>query len=409
MTINFYLNNAIRNGEKPIFCYIRGIKPKKTLVLHTGEYINPKHWDSAKQQAKRSYPFSTELNQFLLNFKEKVKNAYRKAFVDFENPSYEDIVKTIKEAFVKYSKKAKGFFDIYDEFLQIRVDYSASMIKKFKIIRKYLNDFDPELSFNDINASFYDRFLAYLFSKGLSDNTAYKYIKILKTFLNWAVSRGYTDNTAYKSFKAKVQKADIITLSEDELMRLYTLKLDNKRLERIRDVFCFGCFTGQRFSDIVNLKKNDIKDNTWYLRVVKTKELNLIPLNDFALSILEKYKDLPGLKALPSISNQKMNAYLKELCQLAGIDEMVTLTRYQGSKKIEISQPKYNLVSSHTARRTFVTLSLQKGMRPEVVMQITGHKDLKSFSRYIEITTRVKAQEMRKIWKIPFAETVLKN
>jgi integrase len=164
-------------------------------------------------------------------------------------------------------------------------------------------------------------------------------------------------------------------------------------------VFCFQCFTGQRFSDLESLTWDDIKNDSWYLHTYKTKDIIEIPLSQFAKEILKRYKSEP--KPLPIISHQKTNNNLKELCQMAEIDEPITLVRYRGAERIERREPKYNLVTTHTARRTFVTISLEKGMRPETIMEITGHTSYKTFKKYIKITSKVKHIEMNKFWKKP--------
>src|SRR5690606_31725103 len=136
-----------------------------------------------------------------------------------------------------------------------------------------------------------------------------------------------------------------------------------------------------------------------YLMVntVKTKEILKIPLLSKTKEILQKYlKDDDFIKP---ISNQKMNQYLKEICKLAKIDAPVSMTKYSGNKRIEVSEPKYNLISTHTARRTFITLSLEKGMRPEVVMKISGHKDYRTFKKYIKLVDKVVKNEMFDKWE----------
>ena len=143
-------------------------------------------------------------------------------------------------------------------------------------------------------------------------------------------------------------------------MFIYNYNIQNKTLASVRDVFCFGCFTGQRFSDISKIKSKDIINDTWHLRTTKTKDRLEIPLNKFALEILAKYAS--NVSLLPIMSNQKTNLYLKEIGKLLEIDTETTRTRYQGHLAIEEIKPKYAFMSTHTARRTFVTLSLEKGI-----------------------------------------------
>ena len=131
----------------------------------------------------------------------------------------------------------------------------------------------------------------------------------------------------------------------------------------------------------------------------KTRDFLRIPINDYAKELLAKYSSAYPERSLPpAVTNQKTNLYLKEIAELARLDEIVELEKYNGSRKVIIRKPKYEFVTTHTARRTFVTLSLEKGIRPEVVMNITGHKKYNTFQKYIKITDNVKLIEMHKAW-----------
>jgi integrase len=186
-----------------------------------------------------------------------------------------------------------------------------------------------------------------------------------------------------------------------------------KKYEQVRDAFCFACTTGLRYSDLAQLKREHIKEDEIILTVKKTKERLSIPLTPYSRAILDKYRMLR--KPLPIISNQKMNYYLKGwdeknksgkvikkhkgICELAGINEPVEIVRYRGAKREANIYPKYELVGVHTGRKTFATLSLEKGMSAEEVMSITGHKDYKSFKRYVKITEQRKKVVMLKAWR----------
>ncbi|RZK10380.1 MAG: hypothetical protein EOO43_20345 [Flavobacterium sp.] len=189
----------------------------------------------------------------------------------------------------------------------------------------------------------------------------------------------------------------MIYLTENELLKIYNLKGLSKSLEMVKDAFCLGCFTGLRFSDLSELRLANLKQNFIELKSKKTRDFLGIPLNDYAKEILKKHDGNPPMM----ISNQKMNDYIKDIGEIAEIDNPIILTKYQGATKIEKSEPKYKFLSTHTARRTFVTLSLEKGMRPEVVMSITGHKDYATFKKYIKLTENVKLAEMNNAWNKP--------
>lgn len=246
-----------------------------------------------------------------------------------------------------------------------------------KVLQAFEKSKSYKLNFNSFNKIFYDRFLAFLIEERKMINaTAYKTISVLKTFLGWAYERKLTTNSEYKSFRGKTYENEVVHLTEEELMNLYNLKIEDERLARVRDVFLFQCFTGQRYSDILALKREDVKNGTWHLRQLKTQNIIQIPLSKYAITILAKYSDFK----LPVISNQKMNQYLKELCILAEIDESIAIVKFKGNKRIEETKKKYEVIGTHTARRTFITLSLRKGMKPEVIMKITGHKTVQDVS-----------------------------
>lgn len=403
MTINLYLDSKSQKPEKGIYVYIRGVAPKQSIVFNSGEYIQPKHWDKTKQQAKRSLQNSMELNSRLQSLKTGVTTAYRECVTENPNADYQ----TIREAILSYrtpkvKQQTHDVLEAYSEFLSKRASmYSKSSLKKHKSLITHLQLMAGKrkepLSFDDIDNSFYDNFTHYLLTEAqITNNTVGKYFKLLKTFLNWAYEQGYHTNQLFRKFKTPEEKVDIVYLTEEELFKMYHLDLsDNQRLDKVRDIFCLQCFTGQRYSDISSFHFDDVRDGIWYLRTTKTKDVLKIPITTFALAILEKYKRF-GM--LPVISTQKMNSYIKEVASLAEVDTPETITRYRGSERIVQKEPKYKFISTHTARRTFVTLSLEKGIRHEVVMRITGHTDYKTFKKYVVITDKVVEQDIRKVW-----------
>lgn len=412
MTINYYLDTRSNQIEKNIILYIRGLG--KTLKFNTGEKIDPKHWDNSKQIVKRTYTGHPELNSYLNALKEKIKKRYRLLSLENELITY-DMVKENVESLFQVKKpidSKKLFVEAYKQFLDVkRNEKRERTIQKYNTLLDHLQTFEKEkhykLSFDTINLQFYEKFTAYLM-KDLehSNNTIGKYISSLKTFLHWAVDRKLNTHIDFTRFKVYNDKTDIVVLTEKELMDIYSLDFSDiedltqrKTLQKVRDVFCFQCFTGQRFSDIENLKRDDIKNDSWFLHTYKTKDIIEIPLTPLAKEILARYKNDP--KPLPVISHQKTNDFIKDVCEEAKINEPMTLVRYRGHERIETKKPKNEFITTHTARRTFVTLSLEKGMKPDTIMEITGHTSYKTFKKYIKITSKVKHQEMNKFWKRP--------
>jgi len=402
--VNFNLKDP--DHKTPTLIYLIFRYKGRKLKSSTKESINPKYWNSKKQRVKPTYTGSGEFNMYLEKLERNMLSVYRKAIADGTNPS-PDYLRQQLNNFINTPLDDKDrFLDIFDEFLEVsKASRKAGTIMRFKVLRGHLVEFQNKkkfnLSFDTIDLKFSERFTAYCINeKKLLNNTTNKYIKTFKVFLRWAADRGYHSNTTFTKFKTPDIESDIIYLTEKELMQLYTHDLsDNPTLAKVRDTFCFGCFTGQRWSDIAGLKREHIKGSVWHLHTQKTDDDLLIPLNDFAINILKRHKN--DKKILPIISNQKMNQYLKDLGEEAEIDEPISITKYRGTEKIVTNEPKYKFMTTHTARRTFVTLSLEKGMRVETVMEITGHKDYKTLKKYIKITNKVKQVEMNRIWSAP--------
>ncbi|MFB9863424.1 tyrosine-type recombinase/integrase [Rufibacter immobilis] len=424
MTLNFYLDKPKADRETAIYLFLR--IGKQTIRWKTGQYIHPKYWntkpDKNGNHVKRTFTGCVEFNGWLDNRRSEVHKLYNKLTANAAIP-FEDLKEAVLSHFDKKdSAVVVGFLDHLKDFVSVRAtELSKATLAKYNILYNHLDGFSKhqrfKLSFEAIDLRFFDLFKTYLIQeKKHTDNTLWKDFATLKTFLAWAHDRGLHQNLTFKKFKAPQREAEMVYLTEAELMTLYNAHLPaGGKLDRVRDVFCFGCFTGQRYSDIANLKRGDIKGDRWALRSVKTDTSHNVPLNGFALAILKKYADDP--KPLPVSSNQKTNEYLKELGELLEINEPTTLTKKLGNEKLTNSrrvekdnqikvvareaQPKHSFLSTHTARRTFITLSLEKGMRPEVVMRISGHTNYATFKKYIKISEKVTENEMNEIWQLP--------
>lgn len=214
--------------------------------------------------------------------------------------------------------------------------------------------------------------------------------------------KGYNSHLFFEDFKPKLKstqkKVIFLTPSEFKKFREFEIPANKKYLDRVRDVFLFQCFTGLRYSDVENLKKSDIKADFIEITTIKTSDSLRIELNKHSRKILEKYKDYVDDKnrALPVITNQKMNEYLKELAELVGINEPIRETYYIGNKRFDEVMPKYALLGTHAGRRTFICNALSLGIPPQVVMKWTGHSDYKAMKPYIDIADEIKINAMEK-------------
>jgi len=320
--------------------------------------------------------------------------------------SINDVIGRLKngtQLVVQESMPETFLFDFLDQYIQ---DHSATRepgsLAVYKALKNHLLAYQSahktKVTFEGIDYAFFQKFQSFLIEKrDLNNTTVAKQLSTVKTFLNYARVQGIQVSDRYKDFKIKKDTLEVIALTTEEFEKLFTMDLsENKRLDQVRDIFCFACATGLRYSDLDQLRREHIKGTEIKLTVKKTKEPLTVPLNSYSASILKKYRKLD--RPLPMISNQKLNDYVKELCKLAEIDEQIEIVRYRGVKREANTYPKYELIGVHCGRKTFATLSLEKGMSAEEVMSITGHKDYKSFKRYVTITEQRKKAVMAKAW-----------
>ena len=296
--------------------------------------------------------------------------------------------------------------EVFGEFIKecgTQNGWSDATYEKFAAVRKHLEKFDKELTFEALDEPKLTSYVNFLKDvEGLRNTSTMKQIAYLKWFLRWCTKKGYCMNNAYENFNPKLKSVQkkVIFLTWEELNKLkdYKIPPTKQYLERVRDVFLFCCFSGLRYSDVYNLKRSDIRDGYIEITTVKTADRLVIELNNHSRAILDKYKDVEfeGHKALPVISNQKMNNYLKELGELAEINEPVSETYYKGSERIDTITPKYALLGTHAGRRTFICNALALGIPAQVVMKWTGHSDYKAMKPYIDIADDVKANAMSK-------------
>lgn len=294
------------------------------------------------------------------------------------------------------------FFTCFDEYIKTgQLSKSYNTIKSYVTVKGFLfafqNATNYKISFQSVNSIFFEELMKYAFqTKEIENNYYSKIIGILKSFLNWCVDKDYTTNREFEKFKASENDIDIIYLTNEELFKLYNFDFKNDRLNHTKDFYCMGCFTGLRFSDLSKLYQANISDTHITISIQKTKTQNhSIPLNKYSKEILKKYKNTI-YEPLPYISAQKFNKYIKECCQIIGLDKPITITSFSGTKKILKTLPKYELITSHTARKTFITNSLILGIEPKAIKKIANIKKDAVLDKYMEITEEYKDLQMDK-------------
>jgi site-specific recombinase XerD len=399
-TLNFYLDKADKNGRSFIqMTYLaNGQKFRHSVKVK----ITPNQWLASKQRLKVKQPNDEFVNSHLNSLEEVIRKAERESLLNHNAINYAYVKQKFDDALNKRDSH-KTFLECFQEYIDCaHGKVRESTINNYKACLVHLNKFSKakryELSFERMNGNFYDAFVAYLRDDlKLLNNTAGTRIKVLKSFMKFATKKGYNKaGQEFKEFKAFREEGELIYLTEDELMTIYNMENLTDKQHIVRVNFCFACFTGLRFSDIAQIQNENIKEDYLEIRTEKTRDFLKIPLSPLAKEILKNN----GGKLPRPFTNQVTNEYLKEIGEAAKINEQVQIIKYRGTEKVEFIEPKYKFLCTHTARRTFVTLSLEKGMRPETVMSITGHKDYKTFKKYIKLTDKVRLAEMNNVWSI---------
>ena len=397
---------------------MRVIYNGQRIEFTTGYRIDVTKWDMEKQRVKNGCTnklkqSASEINADLLKYYADIQEIYKEFEVKDIMPSPQQL----KDAFNDRYKPSEpepeimevsnsiDFNKAFDEFIKecgTQNSWGKATYEKFAAVKNHLNDFDKELSFEALSESKLMEYINYLRRLNMRNTTIEKQISYLKWFLRWSVKKEYNGNNAFDKFKPRLKSTQkkVIFLTWKELMQLRDCVIPEtkKYLERVRDVFLFSCFSGLRHSDVYNLKRSDIKNNHIEVTTIKTADSLRIELNNHSRAILDKYKDIPfeDNKVLPVITNQKMNDYLKELTELAEINELVRETYYKGNERIDEVTPKYALLGTHAGRRTFICNALSLGIPPQVVMKWTGHSDYKAMKPYIDIADEIKANAMDK-------------
>lgn len=431
MAVNFYLESRTdKKGDAPIRVSI-SIQGQR-FISSTGLKVNPNKWDAPKQQVKKGCTNTDGLTYVVINQKLLRISEH---FTTFENVCIAENSRVNKDIlrneYTKHfgrcntdTESVLSLFDVWALFVSDmgkKNQWTKATHKKLNTLKNHLTEWKKDVSFSDFTESGLISYVDFLRDRLKMRNTTIgKQISFLKWFLRYATAKGYNEEKAFLNFapKLKVAQKKVVFLDWDELMKVYNYEIpkngdvvtlhnaqgteytktihEESALKKTRDIFCFCCFTSLRFSDAINLKRSDINGNTMSITTIKTADTLKIELNKYALSILAKYEKgtSPNGKILPEITNQRMNVYVKELCELCEINQPITETYYKGNKRYDDTQPKFSFIGTHTARRTFICNALILGIPPQIVMKWTGHNDYKSMKPYIDITDKAKADAM---------------
>jgi len=338
------------------------------------------------------------------------------------------------------SERLLSLFEFVEQFIHNaptrKVSKTGALMNKRAIVQHqitydYLKTFaayknKKTFEFSDMNKSFYDDFVKYLQTFNLASNTIGQKIKHLKLWLNEAYKLELHTEIKYKyAFEGIQEKSDNVALDEIELQKLFDLDFSNatskdvykykvlvldkeadsykiETLDIVRDGFLLECWTGCRFSDLGKITRQNIKNGLISLKQQKTGTEVIIPLHPMSIAILEKYNYIPP----KPVSNQRFNDVIKILCHIAEINESEKKEITKGGIKQINFYKKWELISSHTGRRSFATNNYRMGLDTYTIMKITGHKTESSFLKYIKVKPDEHAQRMLDHWNKLYNTTI---
>lgn len=404
---------------------------KHTVAFNVGFRVEFEKWSKETQRCKNNTTHGKKkvsaavINKEISRFEQLAEDVFNAFEIAGKIPTADEFRTAFNQRNGKATISDKTFFTVFDEFtseMGSANQWTKSTYQKFDALKNHLSAFDSKLTFEQLDEAGLHGLVEYLRDTlDMRNSTIGKQLGFLKWFLRWATNKGYNAERAFMAFAPKLKTAEkkVVFLDWEELMTVYNYNIpDNASvvrlkdahgneyektvcnagaLAKVRDVFCFCCFTSLRYSDVANLRRSDIFDDHISITTVKTADSIQIELNDYSRELLTRYAEetFPRDLALPVISNQKMNDYLKELAELCGINKPMTVTYYKGNQRIDEVYPKYALIGTHCGRRTFICNALMMGISPQIVMKWTGHSDYKSMKPYIDIADKAKKDAMQ--------------
>ena len=392
MTFSFYLfrpqKDVTPSKQKPT--------PIQLVISHKNKQykkligISVKPCEFTKQRAKKEEynhflrQIEIRLNERLNQFStpDEIHDAIEYAISGRQNQK-----KHIKQKETSTLPSRPSFWEYFQSWAERESTTKRSRKLAYNNIAKFMGKRDD---WEDIDSAFHYRLVQRMNDEGFSVNYKWRNVQYLKTVLNEGLKLKYHKNDDFRLWDNPKEETDSVYLTEQELEQLAQAKLNIPLLAKARDLFILGVYTAARFSDYSRLDMQMIKNGIIHFTQQKTSASVMVPASPRVLEILERY----GGHA-PALSQQQFNKGIKDACMLAGITDLVEVTRSHGDKHTTTKEPKYKLVSSHTARRTGATLLFQSGIPAAQCMMLTGHTTEAMFMKYIKTTKEENAEMLK--------------
>ncbi|MDP3314174.1 site-specific integrase [Lutibacter sp.] len=390
-TLLFYIKKTKADTNGKTMIYMRITVNGRRSELSTQRKIDINKWSSEAGRAKGFSVETKDVNQFLDMIQHKILKIHEK-LIEKNIPF---TAEKIRDSYLGKNEAVKMLLEIFKEHNKqveklIGKDFAPGTAERYRTAKMHVEDYIKleykldDIPVKEVDHKFITGFEYYLKTvRNCSHNTAIKYITNFKKIIRIAYANDWISKDPFFNWKARLKIVDREFLSEEEIQKMVKKQLHTLRLDQVKDIFIFCCFTGLAYADVKKLCKNDVVIGIDGERWIKTKRTKTdtrssIPILPTAAAILEKYAEHPevsnGQKLLPVLSNQKMNAYLKEIADLCGISKNLTF---------------------HLARHTFATtVTLTNGVPIESVSKMLGHKSLKTTQHYAKILDRKVSDDM---------------
>ena len=381
------------------------------LMYATSLKVAPLFWDEARQRVRNSKycPYADDVNGALVAISSLLETYIADSARQGVPVTKERLKDVLDRHFGKGGARAVTFHEFFDAYIKecdtrqngrrggqvVTYKTKREYARTLWYVKKFEKKIGRRLDFADFDKPLMQSFVGFLQGLNLATNTIAHKIITLKALLREAVERELTDNTRWHGFKHVTEDTEAVALDEKELERIRVCNLSrHPRLELIRDLFLIGCWTGLRFSDVIRLRPEHIHGDMIVIRQQKTNNYVTIPIHPVFHEIWDRYGGIPL-----TISNQKFNDHIKLVCKAEYLRKKVLKSITRGGKKITTCYEKWELVSSHTGRRSFATNLYKSGFPSISIMHITGHKTEAAFLKYIKVTPEEHAKLLIQHWK----------
>jgi len=405
VSILFYIKRAKANSQGISPIYVRVTVESKRFEFSSMKYVNIDKWSIEGNKVKGSSEEARTINSHLDYLKNQVLEAEKRLFKKDSKVTSESLknemfgcqerTRTLIPIFIDHNNKIKAL---------IGKEYAPGTLERYETSLKHTKDFlmwkynITDIDILKIDHAFISDYEFYLRTvRNCANNTAVKYIKNFNKIIKICLANHWLDKNPFANYKSKVKEVDRVYLSEEEIQEIINKDFGTDRLSLVRDIFLFSCFTGLAYIDVKNLTKSHVSigidGEKWiFTHRQKTESASKIPILPVTQMIIDKYENHPQAlnqdRLLPILSNQKMNAYLKEIAAVCNINKELTF---------------------HIARHTFATtVTLTNGVSIESVSKMLGHKNLRTTQHYAKVLDKKVSEDM-KILKDKFSSSFKLN